>query len=419
MLPIRDFIPTRRFPVLTVGIIVINVVVFFYELLAEAGGALEQTFYTMGMVPFEVTHNFGPAVALSFITAMFLHGGFMHIFGNMLYLWIFGNNVEDSMGRLRFLVFYLTTGIIASITQVLGGPDSRIPTVGASGAIAGVLGAYIVLFPTARVQALLFLGLLRARGPTTGTSGAGVLVCAATVQRLAGLRHDANGRRGLVCSYRWLRLWIAAGALIHPGSSPKPLGRVVKVTREHYITKGGIMTEQGEQKQTTEEREDIGRRIEAKIREAIGGLVGAEPTDDWETIGRRIEGKIRTDLADLAGAGPEADWDEIGQRLESHTKGAVGNWAGAEPDDDWDTVGRKMETKIRAEVAKSVGVQEEAGADWERIGQHIEARVKAGLGKWAGAEPEDDWETVGRKMESRIKAALRGWLREDEPAEQG
>jgi membrane associated rhomboid family serine protease len=158
VLPIRDFIPTRRFPVLTVGIIVINVVVFFYELLAEAGGALEQTFYTMGMVPFEVTHNFGPAVALSFITAMFLHGGFMHILGNMLYLWIFGNNVEDSMGRLRFLVFYLTTGIIASITQVLGGPDSRIPTVGASGAIAGVLGAYIVLFPTARVQTLLFLG---------------------------------------------------------------------------------------------------------------------------------------------------------------------------------------------------------------------------------------------------------------------
>jgi membrane associated rhomboid family serine protease len=158
MLPIRDFIPTRRFPVLTVGIIVMNVVVFLYELLAEAGGALEQTFYTMGMVPFEATHNFGPAVALSFITAMFLHGGFMHILGNMLYLWIFGNNVEDSMGRLRFLVFYLTTGIIASVAQVLGGPDSHIPTVGASGAIAGVLGAYIVLFPTARVQTLLFLG---------------------------------------------------------------------------------------------------------------------------------------------------------------------------------------------------------------------------------------------------------------------
>jgi membrane associated rhomboid family serine protease len=158
MLPLRDFIPTRRFPVLTVGIIVVNIVVFLYELLAEASGTLEQTFYTMGVVPFKVTHNFGLAVALSFITAMFLHGGFMHIAGNMLYLWVFGNNVEDSMGRLRFLVFYLIGGVIASTTQVLAGSNSRLPTVGASGAIAGVLGAYIVLFPRARIQTLLFLG---------------------------------------------------------------------------------------------------------------------------------------------------------------------------------------------------------------------------------------------------------------------
>jgi membrane associated rhomboid family serine protease len=158
MLPLRDFIPTRRFPVLTVSIIVVNIIAFVYELLAEAGGALEQTFYTMGVVPFDVTHNFGPAVALSFLTSMFLHGGFMHIAGNMLYLWIFGNNVEDNMGRVRFLVFYLMTGIIASTAQVLAGPNSRIPSIGASGAIAGVLGAYIVLFPNARVQTLLFLG---------------------------------------------------------------------------------------------------------------------------------------------------------------------------------------------------------------------------------------------------------------------
>ncbi len=158
MLPLRDFIPTRRFPVLTVGIIIVNIIAFAYELLAEAGGTLDQTFYTMGVVPFEVTNNFGPAVALSFITSMFLHGGFMHIAGNMLYLWIFGNNVEDSMGRGRFLVFYLMTGSVASIAQVLARPDSPLPTIGASGAIAGVLGAYIVLFPNARVQTLIFLG---------------------------------------------------------------------------------------------------------------------------------------------------------------------------------------------------------------------------------------------------------------------
>lgn len=158
MLPLRDFIPTRRFPVLTVSIIVVNIMAFAYELLAEAGGTLDQTFYTMGVVPFEVTHNFGPAVALSFLTSLFLHGGFMHIAGNMLYLWIFGNNVEDSMGRGRFLVFYLLTGVIASAAQVLASPSSPVPTIGASGAIAGVLGAYIVLFPNARVQTLIFLG---------------------------------------------------------------------------------------------------------------------------------------------------------------------------------------------------------------------------------------------------------------------
>lgn len=158
MLPLRDFIPTRRFPVLTVSIIVVNIIAFGYELLAEAGGTLDQTFYTMGVVPFEVTHNFGPAVALSFLTSLFLHGGFMHIAGNMLYLWIFGNNVEDSMGRGRFLVFYLIAGITASAAQVLASPSSPVPTIGASGAIAGVLGAYIVLFPNARVQTLIFLG---------------------------------------------------------------------------------------------------------------------------------------------------------------------------------------------------------------------------------------------------------------------
>ena len=158
MIPLRDFIPTRRFPVLTVGIIIVNIIAFAYELLAQASGTLGQTFYTMGVVPFEVTHDFGPAVAFSFLTSMFLHGGLTHIIGNMLYLWIFGNNVEDRMGRGRFLVFYLMTGIIASTAQVLAGPNSRIPSIGASGAIAGVLGAYIVLFPRARVQTLIFLG---------------------------------------------------------------------------------------------------------------------------------------------------------------------------------------------------------------------------------------------------------------------
>lgn len=158
MLPIRDFIPTWRFPVVTVAFIAINVAVFAFELALLASGVLPQTVYAMGVIPFEVTHNFGPAVAISFFTSMFMHGGFIHIAGNMLYLWIFGNNVEDIMGRGRFVVFYLLCGLVASAAQVLAAPNSAIPSIGASGAIAGVLGAYLVLFPRAQVETLLTLG---------------------------------------------------------------------------------------------------------------------------------------------------------------------------------------------------------------------------------------------------------------------
>ncbi len=157
MFPIRDNLPTRRFAWVTAALIALNVLAFLAELLWMAEGTLDQAIYIMGVVPYEVTHTFSLQVAASFLTSMFLHGGFMHIAGNMLYLWIFGNNVEDAMGRLRFLFFYLFSGIVATGAQVFVQPNAQVPTIGASGAIAGVLGAYILMFPRARIDTVLLL----------------------------------------------------------------------------------------------------------------------------------------------------------------------------------------------------------------------------------------------------------------------
>lgn len=159
MIPLRDYIPTRRFPIVTVVFIVVNVAVFLFEVFLNLFGLLDPFIFTFGVVPYRVTHQFDLIAAVSFISSMFLHGGFMHIAGNMLYLWIFGNNVEDAMGPARFLIFYFVCGILASLAQVMASPDAQIPGIGASGAIAGVLGAYLVLYPHARVATLVPLGI--------------------------------------------------------------------------------------------------------------------------------------------------------------------------------------------------------------------------------------------------------------------
>lgn len=162
MLPIRDRLPVYRFPLVTITLIVANVIVFTLQMLVLGTGgerALQQAVYLFGVVPARVAAEpLAPATWLTFVTSMFMHGGFMHIFGNMLYLWIFGNNVEDVMGRFWFLVFYLLCGFGASAAQVLASWGSTIPGIGASGAIAGVLAAYLLFFPTARVDTLVFLG---------------------------------------------------------------------------------------------------------------------------------------------------------------------------------------------------------------------------------------------------------------------
>ncbi len=166
MIPLRDRNPTLRTPIVTISLIVACFVAFAIELSITAGGgdpALERFFERWGAVPADITAALGSGnyfgrATLSMITSMFLHGGWLHILGNMLFLWIFGNNVEDRLGRLPFLIFYLVGGITAALAQVVIDPHSSVPLVGASGAIAAALGAYIVLFPGARILSLVFLG---------------------------------------------------------------------------------------------------------------------------------------------------------------------------------------------------------------------------------------------------------------------
>lgn len=170
MIPIKDDNPTSAFPVVTVAIILLNILVFGYwrSLGSEQAQLLVKQ---AGIIPLEITHlrdlepsNLVP-LPFTLFTALFLHGGFVHLLGNMLYLWIFGNNVEDSMGRGRFVIFYLVCGLVASLSQILLYPVSRIPVIGASGAIAGILGGYLLLFPRARVLTvvpiLFFIQLIR------------------------------------------------------------------------------------------------------------------------------------------------------------------------------------------------------------------------------------------------------------------
>jgi membrane associated rhomboid family serine protease len=147
MIPLRDVIPSRTFPFFTVSFIVLNSIAFLFELsLPER--TLEQFIFMYGVVParFDV---------VSVFTSMFLHGGWAHFIGNMLFLWIFGDNVEDRLGHARFVVFYLLCGTAAVVAHVFMNPVSMIPTIGASGAIAGVMGAYFVLYPNSRVLALV------------------------------------------------------------------------------------------------------------------------------------------------------------------------------------------------------------------------------------------------------------------------
>jgi membrane associated rhomboid family serine protease len=156
VIPIRDQIPTRSVPVINYLLIVANIVVFIFQWLA---GPYEQSLvYQFALIPYNFVSSLSLADITDIFTSMFMHAGLAHVGGNMLYLWIFGDNVEDSMGHGRYLVFYLVGGVVASLTHILTNPGSQIPTVGASGAIAAVLGAYLVLYPQSKVLTIIPLG---------------------------------------------------------------------------------------------------------------------------------------------------------------------------------------------------------------------------------------------------------------------
>jgi rhomboid family protein len=178
LLPLKDNIPTRRFPVITVVIILINVAIYFGWQHGGWATVDGDQLVKYAVIPLEVTHpdqhcigtndntavlcgedvgSDQPSTWITLFTSMFMHGSLLHIGGNMLFLWIFGNNVEDSMGRVRFVAFYLLGGLVADFAQIATNPDAAIPTVGASGAVAAILGAYALLYPHARVVTLIFI----------------------------------------------------------------------------------------------------------------------------------------------------------------------------------------------------------------------------------------------------------------------
>ena len=163
MIPLRDENPTQTTPIIVYALITINIVVFWHQL--TLGSGLDGFFQLYAVIPQQLSNSFegiGPSQSVpelvTLITSQFLHGGLMHIGFNMLFLWTFGNNIEDDLGHFKFLIFYLTCGVLAGLTHWFFGMQSVIPTVGASGAIAGVMGAYIIKYPRAQILTLLPLG---------------------------------------------------------------------------------------------------------------------------------------------------------------------------------------------------------------------------------------------------------------------
>ena len=175
MFPYRDDNPTVITPYVTIGIIALNVIVWVVVQGLGTAGPLMRSVCELGLVPGEFLRTAPPGTGtplgpgmmcvvdaepnyFTIVSSMFLHGGWFHLIGNMMFLWVFGNNIEDSMGHVKFVLFYLISGVAAALAQMTVNPDSTIPMVGASGAVSGVLGGYILLYPHARIYTLLFLG---------------------------------------------------------------------------------------------------------------------------------------------------------------------------------------------------------------------------------------------------------------------
>ncbi|MFQ5898316.1 MAG: rhomboid family intramembrane serine protease [Candidatus Methylomirabilia bacterium] len=230
MLPLKDDIPTRSFPAVTIGLITANILAFLYQLSLQATEdphalrAAQAFVFEFGHIPCRLTGACTAAADLphpvvTLFTSMFLHGGLFHIFGNLLYLWIFGNNVEDILGHRRFLAFYLLSGVAAALAQTAVGPSSEIPMIGASGAVSGVLGAYLVLFPHAKVLTLITFGFFirLVRIPAMVVLGFWIIV-----QLLNGLLTFGAGDQGGVAWFAHIGGFVAGLVLL---AALRPRGR--------------------------------------------------------------------------------------------------------------------------------------------------------------------------------------------------
>lgn len=200
LFPLRDENPTRRVPIATFIIIAINALVWAIVQGFGSDASLALSFCRFGLIPGEllglvadgtpvrfsqsVICRLGETNALTLVTSMFMHGSWLHLIGNMWFLWVFGDNIEDRMGPFRFIVFYVLAGLVASAAQIATDVDSTVPVVGASGAIGGVLGAYLLLYPRARILTFVFLGLFFT---TTFIPAAVILLFWFAIQLLSGL----------------------------------------------------------------------------------------------------------------------------------------------------------------------------------------------------------------------------------------
>ena len=222
MIPLKDDIPTRTVPFVTVGLIAASVLVFLYQASLGLAGdpvalrAAQGFIFEFGLIPCRLTGGCAvpggfPSPAVTVFTSMFIHGGLFHVAGNMLYLWIFGNNVEDTLGHGRFLGFYLLAGVAAALAQTAMGPSSTIPMIGASGAVSGVLGAYLLLYPHANVLTLVTFGFFIriVRIPAMIVLGFWIVV-----QLLNGLVTFGNSARGGVAWFAHIGGFLAGLVLL-------------------------------------------------------------------------------------------------------------------------------------------------------------------------------------------------------------
>ncbi|MEB3336416.1 MAG: rhomboid family intramembrane serine protease [Leptolyngbyaceae bacterium] len=237
MVPLRDNVPARITPYVTYALIAANILVFLYEL-SLTPPQLERFFQTWALVPRELTLTLsggtvpmGPPEWLTLFTSQFLHGGFLHIAGNMLFLWIFGNNVEDRLGHVKYLIFYLACGALAALTQWFFGSGSAIPSLGASGAIAGVMGAYILKYPRAEVLTLVPLGFFITTVRLPAFFFLGIWFLQQAIYGVASLQAPANiGMQGGGIAY-----WAHAGGFVFGASLGPLLGLFSADSDSNYL----------------------------------------------------------------------------------------------------------------------------------------------------------------------------------------